>query len=101
MKTKVVFRVWKDTGDVIALFPELPADKWGHYCDSYEHVGQHGAASPNLVSHTSPAQPEEYAALASELRQIGYDLDIRAKVSAAMHRKRAAEADRLRKAVPV
>jgi hypothetical protein len=32
---KVVFRKWKDTGDVIALFPELPSDILGWFCDSY------------------------------------------------------------------
>ena len=39
----VVFRRWQN-GDVIALFPELPADLYGEYCDAYEHVGQHGGA---------------------------------------------------------
>ncbi|MCY2987535.1 MAG: hypothetical protein NTY19_06685 [Planctomycetota bacterium] len=41
---KVVFRRWRDSGDIIALFSELPADRHGRYADSYEHIGQHGAA---------------------------------------------------------
>ena len=44
-KTKVIFRKLKD-GDIIALFPELPGDMNPyHTCESYMHVGQHGAAS--------------------------------------------------------
>ena len=43
--TVVVFRKWKTNGDIIALFPELPADNEGYLCDSYEHVGQHGHPS--------------------------------------------------------
>jgi hypothetical protein len=37
--TPVVFRKWKDSGTVIALFPELPSDIHGSYCVAYEHVG--------------------------------------------------------------
>ena len=40
----VVFRKWRDIGSVIALFPELPSDYEGRYCDSYEQIGQHGGA---------------------------------------------------------
>lgn len=41
---RVVFRKWRDTGSVIALFPEIPTDLQGWYCEAYEHVGQHGGA---------------------------------------------------------
>lgn len=57
---KVVFRKWKDTGDVIALFPELPSDIYGWFCDSYEHVGQHsGADYHGVIRQTVPAAPHE------------------------------------------
>lgn len=39
--TKVVFRKWKDTGSIIALFPDEPW-KTGvskHLTSSYEHIG--------------------------------------------------------------
>ena len=43
--TKVVFRQWRSKPhEIIALFPEVPADLDGYTCMSYEHVGQHGAA---------------------------------------------------------
>lgn len=40
--TLVVFRRWPRSsgGDIIALFPDQPADYQGRYCDAYEHVGQ-------------------------------------------------------------
>lgn len=41
---KVIFRVWKDAGDVIALFPRIAASENGYLCQSYMHVGGHGGA---------------------------------------------------------
>lgn len=49
MKTKIVLRRFED-GDLIALFPDIPADYSGNIM-SYMKVGQHGAASPELI-HT-------------------------------------------------
>lgn len=72
----VVFRVWKSgsgKGDVIALFPAVPADNEGKYCDAYEHVGQHGGADySGVMRATRRATPEEYAGLLKELTTIGY-----------------------------
>jgi hypothetical protein len=76
--TKVVFRKWpkREGGDVIALFPENIAV--GYYCDSYQHVGQHGAADySGVVSMTKPAKPEEYAALKRELESAPYEYKLR------------------------
>ena len=73
-ETVVVFRKWKD-GDVIALFPEVPADRAGILCLSYERVGQHGGADYQGVVHeTKPATEAEYQALAEELKRAGYNL---------------------------
>ncbi len=77
-KTKVVFRCYRDDGDCIALFPQNLADYHGYYCDSYMHVGQHGAADTGIVQNqTRLASPKEYKPLAKELRGLGYRLDIR------------------------
>lgn len=66
---RVTFRKWKDSGDVIAFFPD---QRDGQYIVSYEHVGQHGNASyPH--PQTVPASPDEYAPLLAELKSIGYD----------------------------
>lgn len=89
--TIVIFRKWKESSGegIIALFPELPADNDGFYCDSYEHVGQHGAADySGLMRTTVPAKPSECLNLATELRRIGYKLVVRHRVSPAMNEKR-------------
>jgi hypothetical protein len=85
----VVFRRWKDSGDIIALFPELPADLYGQYCDSYEHVGQHGGADYwGVIQHTTPTSPAEAADLAEELTRIGYNLRPIKRASWKHHEKR-------------
>ena len=79
----VVFRRWQN-GDVIALFPALPADLYGEYCDAYEHVGQHGGADYfGVIQHSTPCSIEESADLATELRRIGYVLRPRRPASRA------------------
>lgn len=74
----VVFRKWRDTGDVIALFPEI---QWSAtLVKSYEHVGQHGAANyDSVIRHSVAATPDEYAPLKAELEAAPYNyvLDVR------------------------
>lgn len=71
----VVFRRWRDGFGIVALFPEIPADIDGRYCQSYEHIGQHGGADYHgVIMATKPVRPKEYTDLAEELRQIGYNL---------------------------
>ena len=74
-KTKVIFRKFK-SGDIIALFPEIPADMTAYNCLSYMSFGQHGAASPSLVNDTKSATPDEYKDLYKELTKIGYNLTV-------------------------
>ena len=72
--TKVIFRKWRNKlGGIIALFPEIPSTPEGYYCMSYEHIGQHGSATPRLMDCTIPATKEEYSELQNELVRIGYD----------------------------
>lgn len=88
-KDLVVFRKWKDGFGVIALFPEIPADLYGRYCESYEHVGQHGGADYwGVVMNSRPANKEESADLAEELTRIGYQLRVIKKASQIHHEKR-------------
>ena len=54
----MIFRRFPD-GDVIALFPYLPAECLNTWpCQSYMHIGQHGAADPRIVHDTRPARPQ-------------------------------------------
>lgn len=91
--TLVVFRAWKDTGTIIALFPELPADYQGRFCDAFEHVGQHGGADYyGVIQATTPVTVEEAAPLAEELARIGYRLKPIKRASYRIHEARRATA---------
>lgn len=70
---KIIFRVYPD-GEIIALFPQIAAGITGYLCQSYMHVGQHGAANPAaVVQQTRLATVEEYRELLKELEEIGYN----------------------------
>lgn len=92
--TATIFRRQRD-GDIIALFPTIPADPQGH-CLSYQRVGQHGAADPgHVMAHTRPAAPDEYASLMSELAGIGYVVRPVRRVTRRMHEQRRATLARM------
>jgi hypothetical protein len=96
----VIFRKWKNNGDIIALFPELPADLAGFYCDAYEHVGQHGGADfHGVIRQTTPCSPDDAAALAAELRIIGYRLRPIRRASPVHHDNRRQLASDLAKSI--
>jgi hypothetical protein len=83
-KTIVVFRKWKDTGDVIALFPGIQSEPMHAYnCQSYMHVGQHGAADYyEVMRATKPIRLDPKAIadmqdLHEELTSLGYNLEVR------------------------
>ena len=67
--------------EVIALFPYEIADMKGN-CLSYQHVGQHGAASySDIISESRPATTFALSALESndlkqELKALGYQLKV-------------------------
>lgn len=78
-KDRVIFRKWKDTGEIIAFIPEAPAN-YG-MCLSYMHIGQHGEADYYYcLSITIPATPDEYKNLLEELQSIGYDLTVKRRM---------------------
>ena len=75
MKTEVIFRQFPE-GDIIALFPFEFCDLEKKYISSYMHIGQHSAASPDLIWELSRVQEDQYKPLEDELRAIGYNLKI-------------------------
>jgi hypothetical protein len=96
VETLVIFRRWRDNGHIIALFPELPSDIYGWYCEAYEHVGQHsGADYHGVIAATKPVTAEEAGPLAEELRHIGYDLVAIRRASQRVHDLRRETARRL------
>ena len=98
-ETLVIFRRWRDTGDIIALFPEHPSDYQGCFCDAYEHVGQHGGADYHgVVQATKPVTVDDAKDLLEELTRIGYTLKPIRRASQQNHEARRAEARRVRTA---
>lgn len=65
----VSFRKFPD-GDLIALWDDN-SDSPG-FITSYQHIGQHSAASPELLSELETATSEEYLPLLVELENRGY-----------------------------
>ena len=93
--TKVIFRKWRG-GNVLALFPEIPADIHGQFCQSYEHIGQHGSADyTHCIGKTTPANPGEYQDLKEELEKIGYRLNVVDRITPAMGKARRENAQRV------
>ncbi len=91
----VVFRRWKDCGSIIALFPEIPADTCGYFCEAYETVGQHGGADYyGVIQQTTPVATEDAADLAVELTRIGYRLRPIRRTSYTHHERRRQAARR-------
>ena len=88
--TVVIFR--KDrTGrrECFALFPELPADNYGHYCTAYQHIGQHCSADfHRCIAASDSATSDEYDKLFDELERRGYHLEVRRRATAVMHERR-------------
>ena len=98
-ETLVIFRRWRDTGSIIALFPEIPTDINGWFCEAYEHVGQHGGADyQGVIAATKPVTLAEAADLAKELARVGYNLKSIRRASQQNHEARRAEARRARTA---
>lgn len=86
MKTPVIFRKWA-SGEIIALFPTIPANATGSDCTCYSSIGQHGAADyQHVVAMTTLAKRSESNDLAKELKGLGYDLKRCLKTSK-WHRK--------------
>ena len=79
-ETLVIFRVYKDGGNVIALFPGLnyeSGDANRGFVQSYQHVGQHGEADyTGTIAATRPAEEHEYEDLYHELTCRGYKLKV-------------------------
>lgn len=89
--TKVLFRREKPAGEVLAVFPELPATLALAHCTGYARLGQHCEVHLDYVRlQTIPATRSQYRSLARELRRRGYRLAIRQRLTPPMHRARQA-----------
>lgn len=94
--TIVIFRKFKD-GDIIAIFPELNGTNDLFTMSSYMHVGQHGSCDDSLMYKTKPATADEYQPLYNELESIGYNLEIRRKLTYKHYLARKAALDQIKR----
>lgn len=80
-KVVIVFRKYKNGGDILALMPYEA--ELNYQCECYQHLGQHGIADySHCIEITSPAKPHEYANLKRELEQhFNYVIEVRQKVN--------------------
>lgn len=85
-KTPVVFRMFK--GECVAIFPTLAGTNDPNTCMSYQHIGQHGACYVWIGQRARLAKSYEYAALARELKGLGYNLHVIDKIAPSHHRER-------------
>lgn len=91
--TTVVFRKFPH-GDIIALFPEIPGSSDPATCSSYQHIGQHGAASEDLIRDTAKAGYSEFEPLAKEITGLGYRLRLALRITPKMRAARIREMNR-------
>jgi len=91
--TKVIFRQFAD-GDIIAIFPEIPADNNYNHCLSYQHTGQHGTCDVGIYHDTFKPYTGKIEPLIRELTAIGYKLQIVRRISYKMDQNRIAEIKR-------
>ena len=68
----VIFRKFPE-GDIIALFPNMIENTNKHYINSYQHIGQHGEASVELITDLEIPTDKEARDLWNELFEIGYN----------------------------
>lgn len=93
MTDVVVFRRWKDTGDLVAIFPELSADEQGQNCLAHDEIGQQVAADyDQFIEDTTPVTERESGRFAHELTLLGYDLQPIGQASERHHERRRASA---------
>ena len=77
-KTIVIFRIDKE---VTAVFPEIPGSSQSRM-SCYSHIGQHSDCSYAWYAlKTRPASPKEYQDLKEELESLGYNLEVRKKIT--------------------
>lgn len=94
----VVLRAWKPDGELLALFPTLPANLNGDLCDSYGFCdGQSGADYHGCIRQSHPVDSAGVRReLIQRLERLGYRLRVVKRATQAMHDERYAEAHRLR-----
>ncbi len=89
MADKVLFRKWRGTKDVFAVFPELPGDyDWRSSCLCYDHEGHNSIDISAIRTGTVAAKPSEYTHLRSRLEKLGYAVQVVPRITQRMTQAR-------------
>lgn len=96
---KVIFRKFKDFNkEVVAMFPEVPSTIGKpHEFDSYMRVGGWGACTEYVIGITTPATEDECKAVKEDLEKMGFNLEIRKRITPKMRHIRETEYNRIMK----
>jgi len=79
-ETKVIFRAYKDDGEIIAMFPEEVGTDDPYTCASFQR-GRHYTCYPSgLVQITTSVEPEKYQILKEQLESMNYKLKVVSKL---------------------
>lgn len=74
IRRKVVIREFKDTGDIIALFPGMPWSTDSRMVTSYMRFDGHGGADyQSVIPISRPASKDECVKMKSYLTSLGYE----------------------------
>lgn len=88
---KAVFRVWKQGGELFAIFPEFAATIGGFTCMSADRNGHSVADYSHCIQSSRPAKPEEVERIWSFLSPLGYrreEVQFTARTHHSTHRLR-------------
>ena len=90
MKTKVIFKIDKESNTVFAFFPDMLYNVGLYGKDMktcYAHSGQHSACLEDYANECEEAKYNEFADLLKELIGQGYKLQVLNNQSIELHRK--------------
>lgn len=100
--TPVIFRKWRDTGEVLALFPAEPGTLDPTTCSSFATIGGHCSADLHgVMRRTVPATKREYAETFKVLTgsNYGYRLRVLSRTSPHHYDARRAAINHISEAV--
>jgi hypothetical protein len=83
MSLDVIYRISRKTGEIVAVFPEVPTDISGKFCKCYSSLSRFGSVDYTDLSHkTKIAVSKDYNRVHDTLLGLGYCLNIVSKCTA-------------------
>ena len=83
---EIIFKKDRQTNEVIAFMP-YDFQTWRGEFTCYTHVGQHSYTCDNYYRKCKAATKKEYEPLMRELKQIGYNIEVKKRINVNKFRK--------------